>query len=203
MRLEHDRCFVLVLNTNYRIHAQPIHRTITPARDDSAVRYLRVGEKDGPSGYSIGIFVFAPGSKIPLHDHPGMCVLSRVLYGELHRTSLDLEPMRQPPRRNWLPWSTSSMPEGTQYAYRNTEECLVAPATASLFPFEGNLHEFSSGPTGAAVLDVLVPPYDHEHDRDCTFYTIQDDASDGSGCWVIPTEQPEDFHCISGTTEGF
>jgi hypothetical protein len=93
---------------------------------------------------------------------------------------------------------------------------LRAPQTTILFPFEGNLHEFVAGPGGAAVLDVLLPPYDARNHRDCTFYEILDDDEkdpdamqidvdgddtrrrNGTPCWIVPTGQPEDFHCISG-----
>ena len=62
----------------------PIHDKITPSynNDDNIVRYLHV--KEVPHKYSAGIFVFPPNAEIPLHDHPDMVVLSRVLYGELH-----------------------------------------------------------------------------------------------------------------------
>jgi len=98
-------------------------------------------------------------------------------------------------------------------AYKNHVDHLVAPQCTILYPFEGNLHEFVAGPDGAAILDVLLPPYDEGTDRDCTFYTIHEedddgdaagaDIDDGNGekrqpCWIIPTGQPEDFHCISG-----
>jgi len=229
----------------------------------SCVRYLQIAEV--PNQYSIGIFVFAPHARIPLHDHPGMCVLSRVLYGDLQRLSLDLarnqslssdhstrmvkpsngtrgaglksppspttpvtdqrsrysidciadiqSPKRQKNSRwlgNW--WSQqqaparrvpSNLPEGSKLAYKNHVDHLEAPDVTMLYPFEGNLHEFVAGPNGAAVLDVLLPPYANDEDRDCTFYTIHELTSTWAKtekelCYIVPTGQPENFHCISG-----
>jgi PCO_ADO len=92
-------------------------------------------------------------------------------------------------------------------------DSLVAPDCTVLYPYEGNLHEFMAGPGGAAVVDILLPPYDSEEERDCTFYEIHDYPHNGvagtdddddaaapssAACWIVPTAQPEDFHCISG-----
>lgn len=167
----------------------------------------------------MGVFVFPPFSKIPLHDHPGMCVLSRVLYGDLQRKSLDLEREQQNHQEvkrsitsSWIPWNRSGkrrrdsdVPIGSKLAYRNSVDNLQAPDCTILFPFEGNLHEFVAGPHGAAVLDILLPPYDHQHDRDCTFFEISECSpadkmnSSRDQVWITPTGQPEDFHCISGS----
>ncbi|CAK4647456.1 unnamed protein product [Aphanomyces euteiches] len=38
----------------------------------------------------MGIFILPPHSKIPLHDHPHMSVVSRVLYGTLHIKSYSI-----------------------------------------------------------------------------------------------------------------
>jgi len=271
---------------------KPIYDEIITLEDNdstaaghSCVRYLPISEV--PNQYSIGIFVFAPHARMPLHDHPGMCVLSRVLYGDLKRLSLDLA--RNPPsdasmtsvpsptphdddededddddedsdhhhhqqqqqqqphgyRRNGgtnrLSWFTDShssdrhknqtwleslffqssaapaatnqngnsvhdvpknLPKGSKLAYKNKIDRLEAPDVTMLYPYEGNLHEFVAGPYGAAVLDVLLPPYDNEHERDCTFYTIHDITRGRKctkePCYIIPTGHPENFHCNSG-----
>lgn len=203
---------------------KPIHDAITPSCEDETVRYIHLSEV--PEQYSIGIFIFPPHSRIPLHDHPGMCVLSRVLYGSLTRRSLDLARPEDAAQQNpttsnssssWFSWNNTTRskrhkveyPEGTRLAYKNRIDTLHAPECTMLFPFEGNLHEFVAGEYGAAVLDVLLPPYDPDHHRDCTFYETQPcdqqvilDSSPRDPVWALPTAQPEDFHCISGSYRG-
>ena len=199
--------------TSVRAIHDEVSPPVTPDRshaDSPVVRYIHLAEV--PNQYSMGIFVFPPHAKIPLHDHPGMCVLSRVLYGDLQRMSLDLVDETNETMRQQLQ-SQSQQPQqypvGTKRARQKHVDYLEAPQVTVLYPLEGNLHEFQAGPQGAAVLDVLLPPYNNS--RDCTFYHAMasstttsrmeedkmDDADDE--CYVlIPTGQPEDFHCISG-----
>jgi hypothetical protein len=194
-----------------------------PSNGHSCVRYLHLSEV--PDQYSIGIFVFAPYARIPLHDHPDMCVLSRVLYGDLRILSLDLAKEEDSmmsvdsngnlggdkKRSSWLGgWFNRmesfgrKLPKGSKQAFKNNVDHLQAPDVTILYPYEGNLHEFVAGPHGAAVLDILLPPYDNIQNRDCTFYEIQEMTSSWpkpSGkepCFITPTGQPESFHCISG-----
>jgi hypothetical protein len=232
--------------SSYRVYCRPINDQIQPAlsasiesrEGRSCVRYLHISEV--PDQYSIGIFVFGPYARIPLHDHPDMCVLSRVLYGDLQRLSLDLardeeavsflEDSENRKKQNQQhnggnPWFRGSwfsrmnsvrskVPAGARPAFKNKVDHLQAPDVTVLYPFEGNLHEFVAGPDGAAVLDVLLPPYDNTRNRDCTFYNIHDVvtsswsssmtskqlAQSGSKepCFIVATGQPENFHCISG-----
>jgi plant cysteine oxidase len=227
------------------------------------VRYIHL--KEIPDQYSMGIFIFPPHAKIPLHDHPGMCVLSRILYGDIVRLSLDLPRDSEDnftkvdyddQRSHWSTWSSDFPPfvtsndqkisasqkhhrsmagiPGAKRAFQNKMDVLRAPEVTCLYPFEGNLHEFVAGPQGAAVLDVLLPPYVADSERDCNFYDIVHDepnqgngtapnlydqhhlslssesnrnfdcesGSRGIGCWIVPTGQPENFHCISGRYRG-
>lgn len=206
------------------VNVRPIHSQIKPSCTDEAVRYLHLGAL--PAQYSMGIFIFPPHSKIPLHDHPGMCVLSRVLYGSLRRVSMDLSGAAKEEavtkqnfkkRENvefldssWKSWrgfksDGPNLPKkGKIRAYKKRVDHLEAPNCTALYPTEGNLHEFVAGPDGAAVLDVLFPPYEN-HDRKCTFYHIVADCvepgdylNQQQSWWLEPIDQPEDYHCISG-----
>lgn len=232
------------------------------------VRYLHIAEKQ--NRYSLGIFVFPPGARIPLHDHPGMCVMSRVLYGELraktydfieeyneastHRSSNYTPPTPMPPLKtsntnaasklnilkkgsSWLSTilsfrdsfsSTSTvesyfvdphknLPHGSKLARQNQPNVILASDVKMLFPHVGNLHEFTAGEQGTAILDVLLPPYEYEEDRDCTFYREEPinsytavpsghtntsisgvDGEEEDYCWLIPIPQPADFQCTGG-----
>jgi len=39
--------------------------------------------------FTVGIFLIPKGQRLPLHDHPGMTVLSKVLFGTLKVNSFD------------------------------------------------------------------------------------------------------------------
>lgn len=252
---------------NVRTPMRPIHNMIIPSTPSNVkgnyVRYLHVTESE--AHYSIGVFVFPPNATIPLHDHPGMCVLSRVLYGDLHVKSYDIIDITtdendlnestqkksfvdsHPSSSSWFsnllpsypsrlsPFSLygglrnkqqtiKNIPAGSKHARRMPPKMVSAPQVLSLFPLKGNMHEFCAGKNGAAVLDVLMPPYDDDDDRDCTFYREEDfnfdidssnarisstssdggystndeSTTDSNLCLLVPVNQPRNFHCVGG-----
>jgi len=230
------------------------------SRDSTgSVRYIHIDEI--PELYSIGIFVFPPFAKIPLHDHPNMAVLSRVLYGDVSVKSYDILNESTNCNQNTTSvrrvmvesavemefysnynkrWFSNILPAVKEiFASQNTKTKkesdtlstssgnksdrshqpiptplevlenatynLVAPNVSVLFPHSGNVHEFRAGKYGAAILDCILPPYDSDHDRDCTFY-VEETLSSSSNiigerkqCWLMPIPSPTDFHCITGT----
>ena len=257
----------------FSIKVKPIHNQIQPPTE--GIRYLHIAEKQNQ--YSIGIFVFPPNAIIPLHNHPGMTVLSRILYGELQVQTYDIIPMMMEKNlesrvndKSWLPHFVTrvlssrnssfdshghnndnntttngsncsitkqqehnnnnnhsnnnnnnnnsnsndhTIPDHSIHAYRNNLKEICSPQITEFYPQQRNLHEFIAGPYGAAVLDVLVPPYDPDNDRDCTFYKEDLDLKGSSRensnnsnnhnerrdrVWLVPIEQPEWFNCLSG-----
>ena len=102
--------------------------------------------------FSIDIFIFSPGSSIPLHDHPNMTVFTKVLHGSLRVFSCDFTC------------------EKNTHAKVALDTVLEAPVTSVLYPDEGNLHMFEADSTsGCVILDLITPPYDGE-ERNCTYY---------------------------------
>ena len=116
--------------------------------------------------FDIQVFVIPKGKQLPLHDHPNMVVLSKVISGVLSVQSFS-------PKRI-----------GGVTAAGEASLILSTTRTAAdgawlLTPQEGNVHELKAEGT-TIVLDVLMPPY-MEPDRPCNFYRSVESA----GAWML------------------
>ncbi|XP_042490270.1 plant cysteine oxidase 2-like [Macadamia integrifolia] len=149
--------------------------------------------------FSLCIFFLPPTAVIPLHNHPGMTVFSKLLLGSMHIKAYDwADPGK----------SESSIPSlNVRLARLKANSVFTAPCNTSvLYPTSGgNIHAFTAVTT-CAVLDVLGPPYSEEDGRDCTYYrdmpfsTGSSDGSagepkEGDGCygWLEDIEMPKDL----------
>lgn len=144
----------------------------------STVRYIEVHET---SQFSISIFVLPNRSKIPLHDHPGMCVFSRVLSGKLKV-------------KQYHPIKSNNQLIGKLYC----DEWVESPFTSSLFSDFSNIHEFEAGDEGVAILDVIIPPYVSWEGRNCTYYQEMQSVKLGESTILKPTPPPKGFNVIDG-----
>ncbi|KAE8661312.1 Plant cysteine oxidase 2 [Hibiscus syriacus] len=129
------------------------------------ITYLHIHECER---FSIGIFCLPSSGVLPLHNHPGMTVFSKLLFGTMHIKSYD-----------WFVPTTSAVvdPSQTQHpevrlAKVKVDSDLTAPCkTSILYPADGgNMHCFTAV-TACAVLDVLGPPYSDLEGRHCTYYS--------------------------------
>lgn len=177
----------------------------------SGVGYQEV--YSGPD-LTLCIFVLRAGARIPLHDHPGMQVFGRLLFGRMRVVSFDLE---SPSRISGTDASDPIMgdnlcsnqrsiveegpassctprwpPPGSLWATACGEQVFgPAPVTYSLGPRHGNVHELFAL-EDCAFFDVVAPPYDPRKGRDCTYYepqrlgNVYDDAQElPAGCQCI------------------
>ena len=93
-------------------------------------------------------FALHRGAGIPLHDHPGMVVLSVVLKGRLRFKLADLV----------------SREKENVFAYRQGETGeITAPGVLALTPAMGNLHQFVAM-EDTLMLDVFMPYYSKVRD---------------------------------------
>ena len=138
------------------------------------------------AAYSICIFILGPNASIPLHDHPGMTVLSKVLRGSVTATSFDVVEALAGGRVRAAPSATTA----------------AAPATLALFPDAKNVHEFVAGPEGVAILEVLSPPYDAGDGRDCHYFRVVTEDAKGDDVLLEAYPCPDDFCCLGAPYTG-
>ncbi|PKA47634.1 cysteamine dioxygenase [Apostasia shenzhenica] len=184
-----------LFDTCKRVFADGIAGFVPPPDDVSCIRsildnmkpsdvgvspklpYFRKIDNDGPPiitylhvyecpQFSIGIFCLPPSAVIPLHNHPGMTVFSKLLLGSMHIKSYDWVVVAQESSEP----SSAALPTGKRLAEVKTDEVFTAPCdTSILYPASGgNMHCFTAK-TACVVLDVLGPPYSIP-ERNCSYY---------------------------------
>jgi len=115
--------------------------------------------------HDITIFVIPQGNALPLHDHPGMMVATKLLHGSLQITSFD-------ETRDGLYSSSTEIKSDLDDSW-------------ILTPTIGNLHQFRAITT-CVILDILTPPYDETENRMCTFYKPKINGS----LWKLEARSP-------------
>ncbi|CAM6046865.1 unnamed protein product [Sphagnum compactum] len=184
------------------------HSSMVP-RWSPPISYLHLYECEQ---FSMGIFCLPTSAAIPLHNHPGMTVLSRLLYGSVHVRAYDwVNPFDE---------KLNADPSRPRLAKLVVDHVLTAPCeTAVLYPTTGgNIHAFTAL-TPCALLDVLAPPYSPATGRHCTYYHNVPRAvfADGSDAlqengdiaaenpnyeWLEGFQPPEDFVVQRGIYRG-
>ncbi|XP_058105813.1 plant cysteine oxidase 2-like [Magnolia sinica] len=147
--------------------------------------------------FSLCIFFLPSSGVIPLHNHPGMTVFSKLLLGSMHIKAYDWVDLAE---------SDNSAPSSQlRLARLEMDQVFTAPCNASiLYPSAGgNIHAFTAV-TPCAVLDVFGPPYSKDDGRDCTYYRDlpcsgsldgAHEAKEGSGSYALLEEivMPKDL----------
>ncbi|PRQ43678.1 putative cysteamine dioxygenase [Rosa chinensis] len=90
------------------------------SRRTQPITYFNLYEGDS---FTMCIFCFPTSSVIPLHDHPGMTVFSKVLYGSLHVRAYNwVEPSHESKGSNYFPGD-----EMTRIFWKSIKDKLILP----------------------------------------------------------------------------
>jgi len=133
--------------------------------------------------FTMCVFWLKQGSSMPIHNHPGMHVFSRVVYGNLHVKTYQLLPKPSP-----------------QAITRDMRGRAAAVLLDSVIQHQGidsvlqiepkeivaNLHSFFAVTNGVLVLDIIGPPYD-DGERHCSYF--REALSDEVKNYVLPDIQ--------------
>merc|ERR1719367_600064 len=118
-----------------RSHLDQIHgHDLAVSPRDVAALHADIGYQEVYSGpdLTLCIFLLRAGARLPLHDHPGMHVYGRLLFGRMRVQSFDFDAPSQSPRARFSATLHSDAVLGP------------TPTTYQLGPQEGNLHELEA-----------------------------------------------------------
>ncbi|EMS51939.1 2-aminoethanethiol dioxygenase [Triticum urartu] len=124
----------------------------------------------------IGIYCIPASSIIPLHNHPGMTVLSKLLYGKVHVKAYDWIDIEEPGNLSKV---------RPAKVVRDGE--ISAPCAAMVLcpTGGGNVHALKAI-TPCAILDILSPPYSSKDGRHCSYFRRRQKSHPTGQCRDLP-----------------
>lgn len=165
--------------------------------------HMNIHQEDA---FSLTLFAVRESKSIPLHNHPDMYGIIKVIRGAFKVKSYDLVDLEDvsPPSEGIRKLAIS-----TKYSLGNLRPAIYGGEriisaqdtdTSILKPKENNIHEVTSINGLSAFVDILAPPYD-EGVRDCHFFSVLGAAFDtklGKNVhWLVEIESPQSFWCQS------
>lgn len=167
--------------TDDEVEEMKLQNLMTYVNGDAPVLYMNIYES---SLISFSLFLIRKGQSLPIHNHPNMNGLIKVIHGEGSIKSFTT--INNTDNTNSL---VKTKLNYTKIITENTSEIL------SLDPINNNIHEISASEnTDLAFLDLLIPPYEN----DCVYYEIvKEDESDTNLIELKKVPCPDYYYCDS------
>lgn len=154
------------------LHPQFMSTALWAKPNKAPVTYIDIHEDNI---LSMGVFVLKPGMKLPLHNHPQMYGLLKVIAGSIKVTSYSLVSNRPLEDHPSTSSATITAEKDLDVVINSLSNCCV------LDHHKGNLHEIESIDGPAAFLDILAPPYDtlieNNGLRKCSYFEVVKEIS--------------------------
>jgi len=144
-----------------RVTPPHLNMPVGPSDGDEPVSHIGICECPQ---FTIGVFIIQSGRSIPLHDHPGMTGIIKVLYGTINIRSYD------PCKQNDIkyPPSSISLDHLPLRVYKNDDVTATPESGCQTITVDsGCYHAIDAVGGDAAFLDILSPSY---IGVDCTYY---------------------------------
>lgn len=141
--------------------------------------------------FELSLFILPKGAKLPLHDHPNMVVISKVLQGSLRIKSYD---WAEQPKVTVKNDNTTSL-YGAVRPHVNDVFRAPTPATILYPTFGGNIHELEAV-EDTILVDILLPPYSTVSGRPCNYYRLTNSN------FVVQIPEPSDFFTVRQEYKG-
>ncbi|XP_046383336.1 2-aminoethanethiol dioxygenase [Ischnura elegans] len=201
------------------------YNVIRSSAQGAPVTYIEIFENED---VTVGIFVLKPNTRIPLHNHPYMHGILKVILGTIKIQSYSALPSVQ----NHTPECLKNNAAGRgdflfseslkKQAIVVSKKLPEASSTSSdgacvLTPNESNLHEIRCVDGPSAFLDILAPPYSSQSDeseevlRVCHYFTeaprsqiVSDEEFEQKKdhTWLIQIPCPKEFYCDTAEYRG-
>jgi len=177
--------------------APPAHARYPP------LEYLKL--HDSPA-FTLGVFCFPENGKIPLHDHPGMTVVSKLVYGRLRVRSFDWADANETGKEINPKTGVATFVPRKAVVVADRELGQTPTPPLALYPRDANVHTFTAL-APSAMMDLLTPPYAVGNGRDCHYF-VEVDAPAERGAprpneaWLLESECPESFVVNAGLYAG-
>mmetsp|Transcript_4667 Transcript_4667/g.6192 ORF Transcript_4667/g.6192 Transcript_4667/m.6192 type:complete len:288 (-) Transcript_4667:182-1045(-) len=152
-------------------HMQPLESMETKKTSEPYIGCRTVyGDKD----LVMAIFLLPKGVAMPIHDHPGMTVASKLLYGMVEVEEYD--------------WVNKSKKLCRKYSEKGDANEIKVHAIGAEYC---NIHTFKAI-TDSAILDIITPPYDPTT-RSPAFFKVHPTKN---GMYKMEQYMPSEFRCF-------
>ena len=157
----------------------------------------------------MGVFTLPKGAVMPLHNHPYMTVMSKLLYGSVRVRSFDWVHSGDEAEVNDAEtFDERNLPSHPRLARLVMDHQIeVGDPHLTLYPSSGgNIHCFTAV-SSAGLLDVLTPPYAIGRGRNCHYFEEVSHGPNGEvagdgEAWLVEVEQSESFSIKTGVYNG-
>lgn len=187
-----------------RLQASDLNVYLDTEEDMNPVTCLLISDNEL---FTIGMIVLKNGGKIPLHDHPEMHGIIKVILGTIKMTtyspiSNDYDEIEIPEEiqiRQMSNPTDSLIPVQLHMSKNVTNKDEPAIVT----PTVGNYHEIIAVEGPAVMFDIIGPPYEMDPPN-IHYFTVLESKDSSVQCktWLLGIQEEHEYWCYPETYRG-